>query len=52
MNLKHKKMINVPFWLEITIYFVMAGLWAVVFKCIYELYTIFKKPKEKFYGDK
>ena len=33
-------MINVPFWLEIAIYFVIAGLWAVVFKNIYELYKI------------
>lgn len=40
MNLKLKQMINVPFWLEIAIYFVMAGLWAVIFKNIFELYKI------------
>lgn len=39
-NLKHKKMINVPFWLEIAIYFAMAGLLAVVIKNIFELYKI------------
>lgn len=51
MNLKQLKMINVPYWLEIVIYFVMAGLLATIFKFIYELYTLLKKPKEKFYGD-
>lgn len=40
MNLKLKQMINVPYWLEIAIYFVMAGLLAVVIKNIFELYKV------------
>lgn len=40
MNLKLNQMINVPFWLEIAIYFVMAGLFAVVIKNIFELYKL------------
>ena len=40
MNLNHKKMNNIPYWLEITIYFVMAGLCATIVKYIYELYKI------------
>ena len=40
MNLNHKKMNNIPYWLEMTIYFVMAGLCATIVKYIYELYKI------------
>jgi hypothetical protein len=45
-------MINLPYWLEIAIYFVMAGLFATILKFSYEIYTILKTPKDKFYGDK
>lgn len=43
MNLNHKKMNNIPYWLEIAIYFVMAGLCATILKYIYEIIKIIRK---------
>lgn len=40
MNLKLKQMINLPYWLEIAIYFVMGGLFATILKFIYIIYKI------------
>ena len=45
MNLNHKKMNNIPYWLEIVIYFVMAGLCATVFKFIFQIYKIIKNEQ-------
>jgi hypothetical protein len=34
---------NIPYWLEIAIYFVMAGLCATILKYIYEIIKIIRK---------